>query len=165
MKPGKKISVLGLSLLVVFSTSAYANESLPKSKVATVPAAAQATEGTATLVVTVEGIREHRGTMVIGLYNSETGRGSGKTIAGARQNVDSASIEVTFTDLAEGEYAINLFHDINADRKMDTNMFGIPTEPYAFSNNAKGNFGPAKWADAKFTVGAGVTTHVITMFK
>ena len=36
-----------------------------------------------------------------------------------------------------------LFHDVNGDGEMNTNPFGIPTEPFAFSNNARGSFGPA----------------------
>jgi uncharacterized protein (DUF2141 family) len=28
----------------------------------------------------------------------------------------------------------------------------MPTEPYAFSNNAHGAMGPAAWGDAMFTV-------------
>ena len=31
-------------------------------------------------------------------------------------------------------------------------MFGIPSEDYGFSNNAKGTFGPPKYDDAKFNL-------------
>ena len=53
--------------------------------------------------------------------------------------------------------------DLNGDGEMNTNPFGIPTEPYAFSNNARGQFGPASWADAVFTVGAGETAQQINV--
>lgn len=162
MSVNRKISSLGLSLLVVLSTSAFANDELPTEQIAKMPAEAQ---GSSTLVLTVEGIREVSGLLSIGLYNSETGHKTGQAIVGARPDVDSASVEVTFEGLAEGQYAINLFHDVDGNGEMNTNMFGIPTEPYAFSNNAKGTFGPAKWVDANFTVGADTNTHVITMFK
>jgi uncharacterized protein (DUF2141 family) len=56
-----------------------------------------------------------------------------------------------------------MFHDVNGDGRMNTNPFGIPTEPYAFSNNARGQFGPASWADAVFTVEAAETTQQINL--
>ena len=45
---------------------------------------------------------------------------------------------------------------------MDLNPFGIPTEPYAFSNNAIGNMGPARWGQARFTV-TGATAQTIRL--
>ena len=42
-------------------------------------------------------------------------------------------------ELPEGEYAILLYHDENANGKLDKNVFGMPKERYGFSNN---EFGP-----------------------
>lgn len=46
------------------------------------------------------------------------------------------------TSIPFGSYSITIFHDINDNRSLDTNFMGIPKEPYGFSNNAKGHFGP-----------------------
>ena len=54
------------------------------------------------------------------------------------------------------------FHDVNGNGRMDSNPFGMQTEPYAFSNDAKGQRGPAAWADAAFTVTAGDNAQSIT---
>ena len=54
------------------------------------------------------------------------------------------------------------FHDVNGDGQMNTNPFGIPIEPYAFSNNAVGNMGPARWSAARFPV-SGETAQTITI--
>ena len=54
--------------------------------------------------------------------------------------------------LTPGEYGIKLYHDVNGDGEMNTNPFGMPIEPFAFSNNAKGRFGPARWDAARFEV-------------
>jgi len=62
-----------------------------------------------------------------------------------------------------GQYAVRLFHDVNGNGQFDTNPFGIPTEPFAFSNNARGRFGPATWEEAVFTVTAGANVHQITV--
>ena len=34
-----------------------------------------------------------------------------------------------------GTYAVALFQDLNGNGELDTNFFGIPKEPYAFSND------------------------------
>ena len=41
-------------------------------------------------------------------------------------------------------------HDVNDNQKLDTNWIGIPKEPVAISNNARGRLGPPKWKDAMF---------------
>ena len=71
--------------------------------------------------------------------------------------------DASFPGLAPGRYAIKAFHDVDGDGKMATNPFGMPTEPYAFSNDAVGNAGPAKWAAASFDVDAKALTHTITI--
>ncbi len=157
-----KSSGISMILVAVLSAQAFANEALTTIHEGRIGNSAQGSE---TLILTVEGIREHTGVMGIVVYNSEAGRNSGQAVAMAQPEVDSDQVVVKFDGLAEGQYVINLFQDVNGDGKMNSNMFGIPTEPYAFSNNAKGNFGPAKWKDAVFTVGAEVNAHVITMFK
>ena len=67
-------------------------------------------------------------------------------------DIKNETATVTFTDLPKGEYAVSVYHDENANGVMDKNMFGIPSEDYAASNNAKGVMGPPKYADAKFKI-------------
>ena len=74
-----------------------------------------------------------------------------------------AGVSVTFNDLAEGEYAVSLFIDENSNNKLDTNAVGMPIEPYAFSNDASGSFGPPSFDKAKFALGKDDKKHVITI--
>ena len=104
-----------------------------------------------------------RGFITAGLFNSEAGYKGGKGIRGAKADVKAKTVTFTYAGLPDGEYAIKLFHDVNGDGKMGTNLFGMPTEPFAFSNNAIGKMGPAKWKDAKFTVTNGNNTHAIKL--
>ena len=114
------------------------------------------------LTVTVDGIAKQQGSIMLGLFDETTYKGDG-AVDGANLTVEGASVSVTFEGLEPGEYAVRLYHDVNDDGEMNTNPFGMPTEPYAFSNDAKGRFGPAKWEDAKFSVDADGTVHKITM--
>ena len=45
-----------------------------------------------------------------------------------------------------------VFHDKNNDGRLNTWPIGMPSEPYGFSNNARGRFGPASWQAASFEV-------------
>jgi len=77
--------------------------------------------------------------------------------------VTASTASVQFNGVVPGQYAIRLFHDVNGNGQLDTNPFGMPTEPFAFSNNARGRFGPATWADAAFTVTAGANVQEIAI--
>jgi uncharacterized protein (DUF2141 family) len=35
---------------------------------------------------------------------------------------------ISFKDLADGDYAVKLYHDVNNDNELDTGLFGIPVE-------------------------------------
>ena len=116
----------------------------------------------ADLTVNVDSIAKAQGTIVLGLFDEGTYSGDG-AVDGANLKVEGNTVSVTFEGLEPGEYAVKLYHDVNDDGEMNTNPFGMPTEPFAFSNDAKGRFGPAKWDAAKFSVGADGTVHTITL--
>lgn len=103
------------------------------------------------------------GAIMVAVYDSEDSFNGGKPVRVAMARVSSASASTSLEGLTAGRYAIKLFHDVDGDGKMGTNPFGMPTEPFAFSNNARGHMGPATWADAAFDVKAGTNTHSITI--
>lgn len=59
---------------------------------------------------------------------------------------------LTISDLKPGKYAFKYFHDENSNKKLDTNLIGIPKEGYGFSNNTYGSFGPPDFKDTIFEV-------------
>ncbi|MEO0817638.1 MAG: DUF2141 domain-containing protein [Pseudomonadota bacterium] len=122
-----------------------------------------ATTDTASLTITLDGIANPTGTIRLGVFAGEEDYSNGGGITGANVTVDEDTETVTIEGLAPGEYGIKLYHDVDDDGDMDTNPFGMPTEPFGFSNNARGRFGPAKWDAARFEVTAGENTHAITV--
>ncbi|MDB5229058.1 MAG: hypothetical protein JWN78_3251 [Bacteroidota bacterium] len=60
------------------------------------------------------------------------------------------SVTVKISDIEYGEYAVALFQDLNGDGKMNTKIFGIPAEPFGFSNNIKPRFSAPKFDKCKF---------------
>ncbi len=108
--------------------------------------------GPSPVEVTVAGLRSGEGAVRIALFDSE----DGFTERPLRWVVvEAVHPNVTwFTHLAPGTYALAVIHDRNGNERLDTGLFGIPREPYGFSNGARGLFGPPSFADAAFRVGA-----------
>ena len=102
------------------------------------------------------------GKVMVVLYDSEAAYSGGAPVAQAMVDVGAGQHSATFADLPAGDYAAKSFHDVDGDGKMNTNPFGMPTEPFAFSNNARGNMGPARWDAARFTA-SGPVTQTITL--
>jgi uncharacterized protein (DUF2141 family) len=103
-----------------------------------------------------------KGRIMVAVYASQADYDGDKPARGMAIEVSGATATTQFAGLTPGRYAIKLFHDVNGNGKMDTNPFGMPVEPYAFSNSAKGHMGPAKWDAAAFDVQAGANSHTIS---
>ncbi|ESZ88309.1 MAG: hypothetical protein Q27BB25_04790 [Blastomonas sp. CACIA14H2] len=123
---------------------------------ASAPAAAPSSQ--AELTVTFEQIEIPEGQILLSLYDNEAAHdANGKPVRGAMAKVEGQAVSVRFEGLAPGRYAIKAFHDVDGDGKMKTNPFGMPLEPFAFSNNARPEGGPARWKGASFDVPAGAS--------
>jgi uncharacterized protein (DUF2141 family) len=123
------------------------------------PQAATAEPAKAQLTLTVTNIKDHTGALMVAVYD-QAGYDADKQISAIRIPVTRDTASGTL-EVPEGQYGIKLFHDVDGDGKMGMNPFGMPTEPFAFSNSAPAQFGPAKWDAAKFDVAAPATAHAI----
>jgi uncharacterized protein (DUF2141 family) len=125
------------------------------------PQAAAADPDSARLTLTVTGIKEHKGTIMVGVFD-QAGYDTDASVSGMMIPVSGDTASAT-VDIPAGTYGLKLFHDVDGDGKMGTNPFGMPIEPFAFSNSAPAQFGPAKWDAAKFDVAAPATSHTIKL--
>jgi len=108
---------------------------------------------TGKIYLEVDGIDEVVGELSIGLYkNQETFLKKGKGVEGVHLKVEDTTVSYVFENLLPDNYAIAIYHDENANRKLDRNILGIPSEDYVFSNYAKGFLGPPKFKDAMFAL-------------
>lgn len=128
---------------------------------AAAPAAAQSAvqSGRSRLTFTFETGAE-TGTVLVALYDGQAAYEGGAPGRVAQVDVATGQRVAVFENLPEGTYAMKAVHDVNGNGRMDLNPFGLPSEPYAFSNNAVGNMGPAGWDRARFDV-SGDTTQTI----
>jgi uncharacterized protein (DUF2141 family) len=114
--------------------------------------------GSHTLTVTVSGIRSARGTIRAQLVKADLASGTAKGAGASIVAAVEGSTSLSFANLTDGEYAVQMFHDEDGDGQMKTNLFGIPSEGYAFSNAARAGFGPPKFSDMKVIVRANAVT-------
>jgi len=102
----------------------------------------------ASITITFSGIKEAKGQVMLALNDA-----NGEMVEGFKIPVSKVGeINYTIKNVKPGTYTIAAFHDKNKDEKLNTNMFGLPTELYGFSNNARGTFGPPSLKDQAFEV-------------
>jgi uncharacterized protein (DUF2141 family) len=71
-----------------------------------------------------------------------------KTVA-----VTNNTISLKIANIKTGVYSVSLFHDENNNGVLDTKgLFGIPSEPYGFSNNPRTTFGPTSFENCTFLI-------------
>lgn len=102
------------------------------------------------VTIRVEGAESDKGKMMIALYDSAGSFNNPEyaVIRGAEPiNDGSVVLEIPAERLPD-PLAVAAFHDANDNRKLDRNAFGIPTERYGFSNDARGLTGPPSFAAA-----------------
>jgi uncharacterized protein (DUF2141 family) len=111
------------------------------------------------LRITIHKIENLEGAIFLHL-SSDTSmfdRNAGKDGIVVTRAVEDSVMVVELKNISDGMYAFALFHDLNGNGKLDSRKFGIPAEPYAFSKNAKGKFGPPKFTEASFMIDGGKT--------
>ena len=112
------------------------------------------------IAVEIENLQSHKGKVMVALYNSR------ETYMETRFREAMASISkelkasIVLTEVPAGFYAISVFHDENDNNELDLKFMKIPKEPYGFSNNARGNMGPASFEDALFKLDRDTTLHI-----
>ena len=77
-----------------------------------------------------------------------------------KRTMPATSRRVRLDHIPPGHYAITLFHDENANRKLDTTL-GIPREGFGFSRNPVVRFGAPKFKQVGIDLGAGIQRQEI----
>jgi uncharacterized protein (DUF2141 family) len=128
---------------------------------AAAPVAAE--PATVSLEVTVQGIKSAKGVIRLALCPPQAGFPDCRTkeIRTASLPIANGSARIVLGGLAPGSYAISVFHDANANGKLDTFM-GIPKEGYGFSRNPPFKPRAPKWSEAEINL-SGNATSVISL--
>ena len=109
----------------------------------------------ATLQVVVTGLRSTRGMLHACLTRSPAHFPDCKSDPAAiTQSSPGTNGTITFRGVPPGRYALAVFHDANANRKLDT-VLGIPREGFAFSRNPAIRFGAPRFEEVSIEIAPG----------
>ena len=129
---------------------------------AATPPAAPSAE-TASVTVKVSALVSTSSTVKLYFYNTRAGfLKSGKWVF-SKSVKPEGKREITLpVDLPKGEWAVAITQDMNNNDKVDKNFLGIPTEPYAFSNNIRPTVAAPDFDECKFRVdGPGQVVSIV----
>jgi uncharacterized protein (DUF2141 family) len=106
----------------------------------------------ADLTVVVSNVTSNAGNVILGLFDSAAAFPKtltrGVTTAAAGRDAEGR-VTLVLRDVAPGSYALSAYHDLDGNGQLNTNLMGMPTEPYGFANNARGSFGPPSFQAAR----------------
>ena len=93
--------------------------------------------------ISITNIKTADGTIIMSIHDSDKSFSKKIPLKTLKLSPEVPSVLCTL-DLAPGEYAFCVYHDINSNGELDTNLVGIPKEPFGFSNydgkSVPGNF-------------------------
>lgn len=115
------------------------------------------------LTVTIAGVSDAEGAIHVGLYDSdETFRDPDRAVAFQWVPAAPGRVQVVFSDVAPGTYAVMAFHDADGNGRMNRFLGMIPTEGYALSNDPEVS-GPPPFSGSAFAVGPDGAAIVTTL--
>ena len=87
--------------------------------------------------------REARGVLRIAFFSSLDQMKAQRPAAhkNIAVNKSAATMSVSMDHPGEGVYVVAVYHDLNENDELDLGLFGMPSEPYGFSNNARAVIG------------------------
>lgn len=112
---------------------------------------------TSTLEVYVDGLRNTRG-FIRACLMQDRGKfpNCNADTSAIAATVAASSGRVTFAHVKPGIYAVTLFHDENANARLDT-VLGIPKEGFGFSRNPVVRFGAPRYDKVSIELAPGYT--------
>lgn len=123
------------------------------------PGLAQA--GPASLQISVTGITSAKGLIRVAVCPPQAGFPDckAKVVRTASLPIANGQAAITFDGLAPGSYAVSVFHDANANGKLDR-FAGIPKEGYGFSRNPGFKPRAPKFSEAELVLNGQQQTQI-----
>ncbi|GAB4015859.1 DUF2141 domain-containing protein [Spirosoma migulaei] len=114
------------------------------------------------LTIDIQNIRSQKGSVYIALFKPDSGFPEGNPVEGKKADIKGSNAQTIFS-IEPGEYAVAVFHDENGNGILDKRIFGMPKEPYGFSNNFRPRLSAPKFKDCQFSVGTSGRTISIKL--
>ena len=105
------------------------------------------------LTVDIQNIKASTGKINVAIFRPCEKFPSCQPVEGKRIDAQNGKVQVTF-EVEPGDYAVAVYHDVNNNGSLDKKLFGIPKEPYGFSNNYRPIVSGPNFNDCRITVGS-----------
>ncbi|OFC72544.1 DUF2141 domain-containing protein [Alteromonas confluentis] len=105
----------------------------------------------ANIEITFTDMNNLSGELYVAVYNSEDAFSKKRAMQSQIVSVYKKDQKVILADVPAGEYSVMVFQDLDGNHQLNTNMLGIPTEPYGFSTNPR-LMGPPTFGAIRFPV-------------
>lgn len=110
------------------------------------PATARST-APAGIPVYISGVQPGAGNIKIAVFSAPTGFPDSRSASSTFEVAADANRVKTQVVMAE-QLAVAAYQDVNRDGQLNKNRFGIPTEPYGFTNSVRSQRGPPSFEQA-----------------
>lgn len=147
----KVVFLLSLSLMVLVQLAAQSS--------------AQTNNDRYSFTLEINGLKSPTSTVYVGFYTADNsfpkqGQHQFRKVIQPNGNV----VSETWDDIPSGEYAIAIYQDLNEDNQLNTNLFGMPQEPYGFSTDFKaGMFNLPTFQKCKITIDKDAGVHKVSL--
>lgn len=118
--------------------------------------------GTGTVIVTVEGLKNENGQVLINLFLGPDGFPSqpDRAYVALERPITGDTVTARIEKVPAGPIAVAAFHDEDKDKELDTDFLGIPSEYWGVSKDASGFMGPPSYDDARLELDANAELRV-----
>ena len=145
--------------------TAVAIEKLHGDTIAAAPSV-DTTPQKAPLTLIVNNLRSTTAPVTIGVYGTDNKFPDPKDqLKEYKFTPNGKQLTAKITNLKFGTYALAIYQDVNNNGKIDKTIIGIPTEPYAFSNNYKPTVKAPSFDDCKFEYNAKNNSVTMALLK
>ena len=118
-------------------------------------------ENSLTLTVLVDGAKANTGEAIASLFSSAENYLKEPIFEKIMPINNKGGVRFEFNNLKAGTYSVSIVYDENGDGKLNTGLFGIPSELVGFSNNEKGIFAPPSFNKTSFALSESETISII----
>jgi uncharacterized protein (DUF2141 family) len=114
-------------------------------------------------IIEINGVTVNGGLVYVAVYSNENDYKNETAFVQFILQPDNNTLAY-FLDLPEGEYVVSVYQDKNGDEKLNSGLFGMPSEPVGKTNyNLKG--APGGFNKSKAPVNNASTRLIVNMGK
>ena len=116
-------------------------------------------DSTVSLTVEFDVTENEEGSIRLALYDSAENylKTPFKSVS---SSIEDHTAILFIENIPKGVYSFAYYHDVNNNDKLDRNMMEIPKEPYGFSNDEKGYYGPPSFKDCQIEITANTVLKI-----